>query len=258
MRTEKKTKINQLINNWPRGTVMTQIYLTGKGYNSNLMRRYRLGQWVRSIGSGAYAIFDDKIDWQGGLYALQQQLNLDVHVGGRSAVELLGGAHYMHFDQGAVHLYAQPKTVLPKWFLQSEWNRQILLQKTNSLPFAMSDSFTTMKHRDFTIRISSLERAILELLVLVPEKQGFDEAVKIMDNMMNLRPRLLQKMLEKCNSIKVKRLFLYMAEKNNMSWIEHIHLNRISLGTGKRRIVKNGVLDKKYLITVPRGESDNG
>lgn len=257
MSTEKKTKINKLINNWPHGTVMTQVYLTGKGYNANLMRRYRMSQWVRSVGSGAYAIYDDKIDWQGALYTLQQQLNMEVHVGGRSAIELLGAAHYARFNEGAIYLYTNPKTVIPKWFLRSEWNRQIIIKKTNLLPFTMSNSFTTIKHRDFFIRISSLERAIMELLVFVPEKQGFDETVKIMDNMMNLRPRILNELLLKCNSIKVKRLFIYMAEKNRLPWLEHLNLNQINLGAGKRRIVENGMLDKKYLITVPKGNANN-
>ena len=237
---------------------MTQPYLTGKGYNANLMRRYRLGQWVRSVGSGAYALVDDKIDWQGGLYALQQQLHMNVHVGGRSAVELLGEAHYIRFNEGDLYLYASPKAVFPKWFLQSTWSRHIIIKRTNLLPFKLSDSFTAVKFRDFFFRTSSLERAILELLSLIPETQSFDEALKIMDNMMNLRPRVVQELLEKCNSVKVKRLFLYMAENNHMPWFEHLDLNRISLGEGKRRIVKDGMLDKKYLITVPRREPFNG
>jgi hypothetical protein len=50
----------------------------------------------------------------------------------------------------------------------------------------------------------------------------------------------------------VKRLFLYLGEKNKHYWMEEIKLDRIDLGTGKRLIVKNGVYNKKYKITVPK------
>jgi hypothetical protein len=43
-----------------------------------------------------------------------------------------------------------------------------------------------------------------------------------------------------------------MAEKSQHQWFKELELNKISLGSGKRVIVKNGVLDKKYQITVPR------
>jgi hypothetical protein len=258
MSAGKKTKINQLISTWPRGTVMVQPYLTPQGYDSNLMRRYREGNWVRSFGSGAYAMYDDAIDWQGGLYAVQQQLEIPLHVGGRSAIELLGSAHYVRFSESALHLFAPPKTRVPKWFVQAKWGRPLFVKNTTLLPFDMRESFTEIKHRDFSIRISSLERAVLEMLYFVPEQQGFDEAFKIMDNMMNLRPRLLQELLERCTSIKVKRLFLYMAEKNSLPSFEHLKVDRINLGTGKRLVVKGGKLDKKYLITVPTMDGDNG
>ena len=43
---------------------------------------------------------------------------------------------------------------------------------------------------------------------------------------------------------------MYMAEKNSHSWIKEIQTKRIDLGSGKRVIIKNGILDKKYQITV--------
>ena len=58
--------------------------------------------------------------------------------------------------------------------------------------------------------------------------------------------------LESCTSIKVKRLFLFLAEKANHSWVKHINLEKIDLGSGKRSIVKNGAYNSKYKITVPK------
>ena len=72
-----------------------------------------------------------------------------------------------------------------------------------------------------------------------------------MEGLNNLRPNQVQKLLEDCSSIKVKRLFLYLAEKANHNWVKHLNTERIDLGSGKRSIVKNGVYDSKYKITVP-------
>ncbi len=71
-----------------------------------------------------------------------------------------------------------------------------------------------------------------------------------MENLATLRAELVQKLLENCHSIKVKRLFMYMAEKIAHSWVEELNTDRLDFGSGKRVIVPNGVLDKKYQITV--------
>jgi len=63
---------------------------------------------------------------------------------------------------------------------------------------------------------------------------------------------MIQQLLEKSKSVKVKRLFLYMAEKAGHAWLRYLDLNRIDLGSGKRAIVKNGVYNSKYQITLPR------
>jgi hypothetical protein len=63
--------------------------------------------------------------------------------------------------------------------------------------------------------------------------------------------------LESCASIKVKRLFLFLAEKANHSWVKHLNIEKIDLGSGKRSIVKNGVYNPKFKITVP-AELANG
>ncbi|MEX2371969.1 MAG: type IV toxin-antitoxin system AbiEi family antitoxin domain-containing protein, partial [Bacteroidales bacterium] len=68
----------------------------------------------------------------------------------------------------------------------------------------------------------------------------------------NLRPKILQELLENCNSIKVIRLFLYMASKANHQWLDFVDQSRIDLGTGDRVIVKGGVYIKKYKISLPK------
>ncbi len=94
--------------------------------------------------------------------------------------------------------------------------------------------------------------AAMEMLSLVPKGQSFDEAAKIMEGLTTLRPKLVQNMLEECNSIKVKRLFLFIADKHEHAWLNELSMEKINLGSGKRVIVEDGTLDKKYNITVPK------
>ena len=73
-----------------------------------------------------------------------------------------------------------------------------------------------------------------------------------MEGLNNLRPALVQSLLEACQSVKVKRLFLYLAEKSNHDWFTYLDLSKIDLGSGKRSIVKDGVYISRYQITVPK------
>ena len=99
--------------------------------------------------------------------------------------------------------------------------------------------------------LSTPERAYLELLDELPGKETFDEVDKIMEGLVNLSPRRVQMLLENTRSIKVKRLFLFFAHRHGHRWLNHLQEEKINLGTGKRKLVQNGVLDPNYLITVP-------
>jgi hypothetical protein len=76
------------------------------------------------------------------------------------------------------------------------------------------------------------------------------------DAYVTLRPDAVQRLLVLCRSIKVKRLFLYMAEKQGHSWASGLDLSRVNLGKGKRMVIPNGKYDRKYQITVPRDQED--
>ena len=92
----------------------------------------------------------------------------------------------------------------------------------------------------------------MEMLYYVPSEQGFDEAERVMESLLTLRPALVQRFLETCNSVKTKRLFMYMAEKGGLPWVKQLDLQKVDFGKGDRTIVGGGRLDPKYRITVPR------
>lgn len=66
----------------------------------------------------------------------------------------------------------------------------------------------------------------------------------------SLLPSLLQVLLQECNSIKAKRLFLWLSSTIDHAWYRYIDISRVSLGVGKRQIVPGEILDSQFLITV--------
>ena len=246
------TKINQLIKLWQPGLVFTSAFLKKQGIYYDQQSAYKKSGWLDSIGSGAFKREGDEIKWPGGLYALQNQLNLKIHLGGKSALLKQGYSHYVYAYEPYLFLFISSENKLPKWFRNYGWGTELELSRTALLPADLEESYTTNNIDGFDIKTSNPERAALEMLYYVPEKQEFDEAMKIVEFMTSLRPDKVQKLLELCTIVKVKRLFLYMAERLDHLWFKELNLDRINLGTGNRMIVKNGVLDTKYQITVPR------
>ena len=244
-------KLNQLIQEWPKGAVLTTQYLNKKGYFKSLLNRYQISRWIEPFARGAYKLFDDKVEWYGGLYALQSQLRMSVHAGGKTALELKGFGHYLSEKTETLYLFGKRSERLPDWFMKHDWNSALKFTASDFIPYNLKSTFSDYKYRDFSIKISSPERAALEMLYHVPKVQGFDEALHIMENLATLRPNIVQQLLAECKSIKVNRLFMYMAEKHNHPWLDQLDERKINLGQGKRVIVENGRLDNKYLITIP-------
>jgi hypothetical protein len=122
--------------------------------------------------------------------------------------------------------------------------------KTSMLPPDLG--LVNFEERNFSIRIASPERAILECLYMAPEDLDLVECYQVFEGLSNLRPKQMQELLEACTSIKVKRLFFYMANKAQHQWLSFIDLSGISLGNGDRSVVKGGIYISKFHISVPK------
>ena len=250
MSLENGIKINKLLKDWPVGAAYLSSWLADNGISSQLLNRYKKSKWLESIGTGAVIRSGDDVDYHGGIYALQNQADLTVHVGGRTALSLHGRAHYLDMAAGRAVLFGGQKENLPAWFKNKDWGVRVDYYTTSFLPADMG--LVDLERKNFSVKVSSPPRAILECLYLAPKHQEFFECYELMEGLNNLRPRSVQELLENCASIKVKRLFLYMAEKLEHPWLDFVDLSKVGLGSGKRSLVKNGVYIDKYKITVPK------
>jgi len=256
MSTKSGSKINHLFHLQPSGVVLQSFWLIKQGYSHDLQKRYKESNWLQSIGTGALIRTNDHVGYEGAIYALQKQSGLTIHPGGRTALSLLGKAHYLEMAANSIVLFRGSNEKLPAWFKNCDWGVALNHHETSFLPSDMG--LTEVELKNFSIKSSGAVRAIMECLYLAPQQQELMECFELMEGLNNLPPKQVQTLLENCNSVKVNRLFLYMAEKADHSWFKYLDLKNVDLGKGKRSIVKNGVYVDKYQITVPRELEQHG
>lgn len=250
MGTGPGSKINNLLRLMPSGVVLQASWLMRQGYSHDLQRRYRKSNWLQAIGAGAMIRAGDQVGYEGAVYALQKQSGLSIHPGGRTALFLLGKAHYLELATKRIVIFGSNGEKPPTWFNNHDWGVTVDYYQTSFLP--PNTGLTEVELKNFSIKISSAARALMECLYLAPEEQELMECFELMEGLNNLSPKQVQTLLEQCQSVKVKRLFLYMAEKAGHSWFQYLDLKNVNLGKGKRSIVKGGVYIDKYQVTVPK------
>ena len=247
MNTKKRTCLKYLLSSFPRNTILTSKYLTTMGFSHDLQIGYERNGWLKRVSQGAYTVLENTVDLNGAIYALQEQLGLSFHIGGLTALnEQYGILHNIPFSRKQ-QLYGYRGEKLPKWF-NTLYEDNIELNLTAFLPKDIG--LIKQNHGDFKTKVSSLERAVLEMLYLVPEKVTLNEAYQLIESLTAVKPKEFQKLLEECASVKIKRLFLYMAETVGHSWLKRINQESINLGKGVREITKGGKYNKKYNIII--------
>ncbi|GAP73441.1 type IV toxin-antitoxin system AbiEi family antitoxin [Candidatus Symbiothrix dinenymphae] len=248
MNVKGQTKINYFLQKLPSGALCFASWLNANGISYTLQQHYRDAQWFTAIAPGVMYRTGDKPTLFSALACFNSQLHKKLHVGALSALEMRGFAHYVPLGRQTIVVYCPRDEWFPQWFLKYDWGVNILKRCYDT----SETGIATIAENGFEVSVSSPEKAFLECLDLAPKHYILTDLYYVMEMLNGLRPALLQVLLEECKSVKVKRLFLYMAEKAGHVWLNDLDLSRISLGTGKRAIVEKGVYNAKYQITLPR------
>ena len=247
MSLPNEINLKYLIEKTPHNVVLTSKWLQQIGFSRQLLLRYKNSNWLKKLTNGAFVKIGDEQDLNGAIYALQEQLGSSVHIGGLTALnEQCGIVHNIPFSRKQ-QLYGYRGEKLPKWF-NTLYKDSIELNLTTFLPKDLA--LVEQNNGDFKIKVSSLERSVLEMLYLVPEKVTLNEAYQLIESLTAVKPKEFQKLLEECTSVKVKRLFLYMVETIGHSWFKRLDIAKINLGKGVREITKGGKHNKKYNIII--------
>ena len=243
--------LNLLATKFSVGNVLTSEWLKQHGISSKLAWWYMHSGWLERIGREVYKKTNTSITWSNAVAAIQSQLNLPVHVGGKTALEILGMAHFVPVGGlKRVILFAKHGTKLPKWlFDESVWG--VKFNMYQPLLFTNYEKGVERVVDNNKILISPPELAILEVLHLVPSQESFEGASLLMQGLAFLRPSVVQQLLESCRSIKAKKLFLHLASIYQHKWLNDLDLNKVFLGSGKCVVDGGGSYDGKYKISVP-------
>lgn len=275
MGKRNQVKLNRLQRILPEGLVADATWLERNGYSGALRKKYVAHGWLDRVARGVYRRpvpqlaqggAENGLSWDSVVISLQTLLKAHFVVGGRTALELQGLAHYLSSaPQREVHLYGTGKRAA--WVLKLSLENRFMFHNARKLfpnevvmdtdnaeknPLVRSSYVRETRGKwDLPLVLSSPERAILELLDEVPLRETFHQADMLFEGLRNLSPRKLQPLLQACRSVKVKRLFLWFTDRHQPPWLKALDCSGIDLGKGKRMLVKGGKLDPKFNITVP-------
>ena len=253
MATQKRTTLNRLQRLLPEGLLVDAAWLTGKGYSTSLRSQYVSAGWLEQPARRVYRRIGVPLIWQQTVISLQTLLQKNLIVGGRTALELQGFSHYLTRETKRVHIYG-PKRPPRVEFVYHNSGR--VFRDAASAPIAdpLPSDLVSQEWGQGGGRfvLSSPERALLELLDELPNRESFHQVDKIVEGLANLSPRKLEKLLCESHNIKVKRLFFFFADRHRHGWLRRINRAKIDLGNGKRMLVRGGTLNAAYRITVPR------
>lgn len=248
-------ELNALV---PHGLIATKRWLADQGLERHSLDNLIKSEQLIALAPGVYQRLGTILKWQGVISSLQR-MGYSLTVGGLTALEMQGFGHYMSMtDEQAVHLYSSDPRLpwLTKLDLSAtfHWhgNKRLWVANTGH---SLERSYTReipWGEQNMTLLVSTPERAICEALVDVPSKLSFEYADQMMQGLTSLSPRRLDELLHDFKHIGAKRLFFWLAERQDHNWFNKLDPKNYDLGKGKRVIAKKGRLNSEYQITVPQ------
>lgn len=254
MGLQNASKLSKLARRLPEGVAAPAAWLASEGFSRQLVRKYVQSGWLEPLARGLFARPPQPVDADGLILGLQRLAGAPFHVGGLSALNRLGHAHYLPLGgETAIHLWG-PGAV-PAWVAAARLPEHLVFHRERLFDERASTTGLAplpTRVRDWTVLASSPERAIMEVLSLVDESESsFTHASELFEGLTVLRPKVVNELLGACRSLKVKRLFLFLSAHHHYPWTEKLDRSGIDLGKGKRLIVRGGRYDREFRITVP-------
>lgn len=252
MSIESANKIDRLLRMGTKNGLYFSEWLKKNGYSDQLISKYRQSGWLTSLAKGVMYRTGDKLSAYAALSCYNNQLNKELRIAAHSALEIFGFNHYVPMGKPVLTV-AYSKQSIPEWITADSFDRTINPFETNMFVTVHTSRVSV---DGVTLLVSSPEQAFMECLLLVPDRYNYMDLYYIMEQLTSLRADIVQSLLETVKNIRVKRMFLYMAEKAGHYWVEMLDMDKIDMGTSKLQLVENGTYISKYKITVPKELND--
>ncbi|MEX2492890.1 MAG: type IV toxin-antitoxin system AbiEi family antitoxin domain-containing protein [Nitrospirales bacterium] len=249
----KKTALDRLP---PEGQLVNRAWLRARGITRPLVDSWLRSGKLVAISHGVYRRPGPPLKWEQVVYSLNE-MGVRVHVGGRSALELQGLAHYLPL-QGVTRVSLYTTSQVPSWVHDFSDTYTFTVHRRRLFKTLPQNAIVSKPFGawDWPVPYATVELAFFELLADVRQASEFDFADKFFEGATVLRPGLVRELLLACSHILTKRLFLWFATRHGHAWFTKLDTTGVDLGHGKRLVVKGGTLDARFQITVPRALSD--
>lgn len=246
------SKLNRLLSGNIPGGLLFAAWLREAGYSSQLLKRYRDSGWLEMLVRGVMYRSNDNLSAEAAVCSYTRQTGNPARVAAHSALELLGFNHYVPMGKPRL-IVAFKSGSVDEWAKSDKYDMTIVPFHTEVFK---NPATQLIARNGYSLTISSPEQAFLECLYLVPDHYNYMDLYYIMEQLTALDPEKVQTALENTSSQRVKRMFLYMADKAGHYWFDMIDKEKLGLTGSKIQLVENGVYNSKYRITVPKELND--
>lgn len=230
MATTNQSKLNTLYTRWPAGAPLTSEDLAGLGISADLAVHYVRAGWLTRLMRGVFCRPNDTLALHPCLLLMERRLQ-GLHVGGKSALDWYGVRQYV-LQRPLLHLHGWAAGHLPEWFTErfpAEYHRKRLFREQ---PEALLHVGRFEQGSDAP-RVSSPERALLEVLSDVGVRQALQEARELVESSYSLRADVLRELLQHCTSVKTVRLCLQLGREGGLPWAARLDPSTLPTGSDR-------------------------
>jgi hypothetical protein len=172
----------------PEGALVTRSWLQAHELSHHAIDNLLKSKQLSSVKNGVYKREGSIVDWGNVVYFLQKDSQTDLTIGGITALELQKLSHYLSFsNKRAVHLYG--KDPLPAWLSRATDDANFIKHSLGDLlgqavnqtlqdQLAYFTKTFSWKGTKEGLRMSTPERAILEVLNEVPTQISFEHIIR--------------------------------------------------------------------------------
>lgn len=246
------SKINRLLSDGTYGGLFFSEWLDRMGYSAQLIKRYRESGWLESLTNGVMFRKSEKLSALAAIHSFNKQTEKKVRIAAHSSLELHGFSHYIPMGKPKLMVSFDPFKP-GNWVKSDKFDMSIVPFSTG----IFSNPSTQRLNKDnLELPVSTPEQAFLECLHLVPSHYNYMDLFYLMEQLTSLDPERVQIALENTSSQRIKRMFLYMAEKAGHYWFDMLNMSSLGVSNSKLQLVENGTYISKYKITIPKELQD--
>ncbi len=211
----KANRIKSLQITLPRGAPLDTATLAGLGISAALAHEYVKSGWLEKLGRGVFMFAGDELKLNETLAFLEPRIP-GLHVAAKTALAWHGFRHNVAIKETTI-LWGDDRSILPEW-LQDRFPARYSSPRLFDDHLPADTGIAPMPELPNGPRVSSPERALLEMLNEVGVYQEVAEARSIMEGLRQLRSRQLKLLLAHCRMVKAVRLCVVWARELDLPW----------------------------------------